>query len=611
MQCVISRYIFRIHRSTLKPTGGSLTSFDAGKKSSRWLLWLVLLIAALFVALSVRYGFLKYFGEGIDAPDGAAQQYSNNRSDQSSDAESTNTENSGSSQTPFSGAFFSDDYAIPVTFKGVVLNQEDRAPIKGARVRMLALSSPSETLENTTGGDGAFTVDAPAAYRYEMNVEAEGFSRYSNNSFVITRPDYNLEILLTPRLALKGRVVDLQSQGIPGATVAFSLEENDRFSMSTTVDAQGKFTFSLTKGMRFQLDAYHAGYDSMGKASATTPIEEEIILRMKPSAASGSLFGTVSDTGLKPIAGAKLSLSEMAAGSRVSEITTDQKGEYRISRVREGPYLVNCTAEGFTQADNALSMVLINSGKESRLDFSLRAGLQIRGIVINQRNEPVANASVQYRSMSMSRGRDMRGGGRSDNPRGGQPFAPSVGSASTDAKGMFQILGLTEGSYQITIQHRDYLDFSAVLQTSTQPQTLTLDSALYVRGVVRTLQGASIERFSIYFESISMTNRFSKSYDFSTSDGYFEVRGLPRDKYVVALTVKDNERYSGTLDLQSSMQVILMTGEKPDRVDEFRGGRGGGRGEGFGGGRGGGPMGGPGNRGRSGELNSLTIIVKQ
>jgi hypothetical protein len=455
-------------------------------------------------------------------------------------------------------------------------------------------------------------MDAPAAYRYELNADAEGYSRYSNNSLVITRPDYNLEILLTPRLALKGRVVDLQSQGIPNAMVGFFLEEIDRPAMSTMAEAQGRFTFSLTKGMRFQLDAYHPGYDSMGKASATAPVEEEIILRMKPSAATGSLVGVVSDTGLKPIAGAKLSLSDMAAGRSVSEITTDQKGEYRISRVREGPYLVSCTAEGFAQADNSLAMVLINSGKESRLDFSLRAGQQIRGIVINQKSEPVANANVQYRSMGMSRGRDMRGGGRFDNPRGGSPFASSVGSVPTDARGMFQILGLTEGAYQLNIQHRDYLDFSAVLQTSNQSQTLTLDSALYVRGVVRTLQGASIERFSINFESLSMTTRLFKSYDFSTSDGYFELRGLPRDKYVIALTVRDGERYSGTLDLQSSMQVILMTGEKPDRVDEFRGGRGGGRGGGFGGGRGGGggPMGGPGNRGRSSEANSLTIIAK-
>jgi hypothetical protein len=589
-----------------------LTSFDAGKKSSRWLLWLVILIAALFVALSVRYGFQKYFGEDSDSPDGAPQQHSNTRSSPSSNAESINIGNRGNSQTPFSGAFFSDDYAIPVTFKGVVLNQEDRTPIKGARVRMLALASPSETLEKTTSGDGAFTMDAPAAYRYELNAEAEGYSRYSNNSFVITRPDYSLEILLTPRLALKGRVVDLQSQGISNAMVGFFLEEVDRPAMSTMADAQGRFTFSLTKGMRFQLDAYHPGYDSMGKASATAPVEEEIILRMKPSAATGSLVGVVSDTGLKPIVGAKLSLSDMAAGRSVSEITTDQKGEYRISRVREGPYLVSCTAEGFAQADNSLAMVLINSGKESRLDFSLRAGQQIRGIVINQKSEPVANASVQYRSMGMSRGRDMRGGGRFDNPRGGPPFASSVGSVSTDAKGMFQILGLMEGAYQLNIQHRDYLDFSAVLQTSNQPQTLTLDSALYVRGVVRTLQGASIERFSINFESLSMTTRLFKSYDFSTSDGYFELRGLPRDKYVIALSVRDGERYSGTLDLQSSMQVILMTGEKPDRIDEFRGGRGGGRGGGFGGGRGGGgsPMGGPGNRGRSSEANSLTIIAK-
>jgi hypothetical protein len=595
--------------------GGSLTSFDAGKKSSRWIFWLVLIIAALFVVLSIRYGFQEYGEE-----DGDTQQSSNNQTNRSSAAEATNAGNSVNAQSPFSGAFFSDDYAIPVTFKGVVLNQEDRSPVKGARVRILALASPSETLEKTTGGDGAFTMDAPAAYRYELNVEAEGFSRYSNNSFIITRSDYSLEILLAPRLALKGRVVDLQSQGIPGAMVGIFLEE-EQPSILTVADVQGKFSFNLPKGVRFQVDAFHAGYDSLGKANATTSVEEELVLRMKPSTGTGAIVGTVSDTGLKPIAGAKLSLFDLTAGNKVSEVTTDQKGEYRIFRVREGAYLMSCTADGFPQANNSQSMVRINSGKESRLDFSLRAGQQIRGIVINQKGEPVANAYVQCRSMRISPGRGMRGGdirggdmrgggmrgGRFDNAREGQPFASSVGIASTDTKGMFQILGLTEGEYQINIQHRDYLDFSASIQTSNQQQTLTLDSAISVRGAVRTMQGATIERFSIYFESMSMTNRFSKSYDFATSDGYFDVRGLPRDKYMVALTVRDSDRYSGTLDLQSSMQVILMIGEKPDLVDEFRGGRGGG----FGGGRGGGPIRGPGNRGRGSEANSLTIIAKQ
>ncbi len=534
---------------------------------------------------------------------------------------------------PFSGSFFNDDFSVPVAFKGVVLNQEDRSPVNGAHVRMLALSSNSETLEKTTGAHGTFTIDAPPAYRYELNVEAEGYSRYRNDSLVITRPDYNLEILLAPSLALKGHVVDLQAQGIPGAMVSLLTDQRGRPSMSTTTDAQGMFVFtSMKKGLRFQLDAYHAGYNSIGKTSATMPVEEEIILRMKPSAATGSLVGTVNDTMSRPIAGAKISLTYPPNTSDLTEVLTDSKGEYRIPRVREGIYITRCTADDFSKADNNnQAIIAISSGKESRLDFNLKTGLQIRGAVLNQKNEPVANAQVTYMLMNLSRGRGMRSD-RTNDPRGGQSLSSQGESVSTDEKGMFQIDGLSEGSYQINIQQRDYLDFSTVLQPSTQLQTLTLDSSLSVRGAARNIQGASIERFSLSFQS--MTGRYSKSSSFTTSDGYFEIRGLPRDKYTLTLKVSDreNENYSGTLDLQTSMQVFLMTGEKPDVANEFRGGRGGGfggpsgsgrfgsepsgapQGGGFGGGPGGGrgnmPAGGPGNRSRVSESNSLTIVAK-
>ena len=38
----------------------------------------------------------------------------------------------------------------------------------------------------------------------------------------------------------------------------------------------------------------------------------------------------------------------------------------------------------------------IYNGKEARLDFSLEAGLQIRGIVVSQKGDPVLQALVVY-----------------------------------------------------------------------------------------------------------------------------------------------------------------------------------------------------------------------
>ena len=560
--------------------------------------------ACLLVVLVLRYGFLKpggkttqIAGEAGQASPGQTKRATAVESDQSAGMR-------GGSAAPFPEMTpsFGEEGAVPVAFRGVVLNEAGRSPIAGAHVRILALASPSETLEKVTGEDGGFTIETPAAYRYEINVEADGFNPYRNDSLVITRPTYSMEILLSRALILKGRVVDLQSQGIPGALVG--LVEAGRgggggrgrgggggFSMSTATDAQGVFTLNLMpmqRGGQFQVDATHAGYESMGSAVARMPSDEEIIIRMKPSPGTGSLVGSVKDTGFKPVAGAKISILEVNSRQMVSTVTTDQKGEYRLARLREGIFLVLCTADGYSQqgrTDTSQIMATISAGKESRLDFSLKAGQQIQGIVVNDKGEPVPNATLVYGPASMQgargRGRDegsnpmQRGDPRSGGPAG----FPMMGSVTTDAKGGFQILGLTESLYQVSVQHRDYLDFSAQLQVSSQPQTLTLDSAFSLSGAARDAQGASIERFTLIFQSASAGDRFGKSYSFTTSDGRFEVRGLARDRYTVVLSLSGGEIYSGTLDFQASTKVLLVTGEKPEQPSDPRGGRSGGRGD--------------------------------
>ncbi len=560
-----------------------MTTIPGRKKSSRWPLWLTLLIACVLVVLFIRYGFLST-GSGVeDREGGSAKQASIDGAGSSkgaADDARSDIRGDRAPSIPDLRGFFGKSEAIPVAFSGVVLNEDDRSPLEGARVRILAMSSFSEAVEKTTGQDGTFTVEAPPGYRYEVKVEAEGFRPYEDDSFVITRPNYSMEILLTPVLVLKGRVLDPQSQGIPDALVGLFTEGRRSVLLtSTTTDSQGAFTFSdISRGGRYQVEAYHGGFDSLGAVGAQVPAEEEIILRMQPAPAVGSLAGLVSDTARKPIAGARISLLDAADGRNVSEVLTDPKGEYRFSRIREGYFLVRCAADGFTQTDESQAAIAISAGKEARLDFSLKAGQQIRGIVVNQKGEPVANATLTYRPVNMPRGRNT-GNARRNDPiqqwnaaRMGTPGLPLTGTVTTDMEGRFQILGLNDEPYQLNVLHRDYFDFTTRLQPSSQPQTLTLDAALSVIGTASDEQGAPIERFSLVFQST--TERYAKSFSFTTSDGHFEVRGLVRGTYQVQLQASGRERYAGTLELQASTEVLLVTGA-PDAVTGPRGGRGG------------------------------------
>jgi hypothetical protein len=266
---------------------------------------------------------------------------------------------------------------------------------------------------------------------------------------------------------------------------------------------------------------------------------------MRPTRTAGALSGTVTDSARQPVASARLTLIDPADGRMVSRVQTDRQGNYRFSRMREGYYMVRCSADGYSEGRSNQSAVAVYSNKEARLDFSLASGQQIRGTVVNQKGEPVMQATLSFNA-------DER-----------QRSSPAQ-SASSDDGGRFQVSGLQDTQYLVTVRHQDFLDLVTRLRPSNQMQTLALDPGISLRGTVSNAQGAAVEKFTLIF--LSTSSRNSRSYSLTTSDGQFEVRGLPRDTYMVRL-MTGNSSYAGQLELQTPTEVLIV-------LDAPRGGRG-------------------------------------
>jgi hypothetical protein len=471
------------------------------------------------------------------------------------------------------GASDSDSWYVNVAFKGVVRNEANRAPVDGATIRICAFSSPTTVLEKTTGGGGRFQAVAPPAYRYSVKVDAEGFRPYQDDSFVITRPYYEMEILLIPTLSLRGRVVDPLNAGIGDATVQMRrTDDRGPALLTVTTNAQGVFVFSeVPRSGRYFVEASHPGFESQGAATVSTPTEGDVVLRMTPSRFTGSLAGIVTDTAQQPAAGAKVSLFDLGDGRLLSSLLTDRQGLYKFSKMREGFYVVRCTAETSAETRGNQGAAAVYRDKESRFDCTVDPGLQIRGIVLNQKQEPVIQAQVTYGTTAdMQRGRmpaaDSGGqvAGRM-NQRGGMQRPRNLGFTSTDNEGRFQIAGLADGQYQVSVSHRDYQSLVASLRPSNESQTLILDAGLSLRGTVSDVRGVALGTFTLTFQSIS--GRSDKSYSYTTTDGHFEVHGLARDSYQVSLQAPGRGRFSSTFDLQSSTEIFVL-------LDSGRGGRG-------------------------------------
>ena len=233
-----------------------------------------------------------------------------------------------------------------------MLNEASHEGIEGAKVRIYAYASPPAVVEKTTGVGGTFQVEAPAAFRYGVRAEADGFRPYSDDSLSITRPSYEMRILLTPTMALRGRVVDQQSAGIPEALVTLR-REGDRSpsGLSAPTDAQGAFVFTdVPRDGRYWVEAYHPAYDTMGMVTVTIPAQGEVMVRMRPARASGALAGAVTDSARRPVAGARIALFDAADGRPLSRTQSDRQGMYRFARMREGYYVVRCSADGFAES---------------------------------------------------------------------------------------------------------------------------------------------------------------------------------------------------------------------------------------------------------------------
>lgn len=453
-----------------------------------------------------------------------------------------------------------DAWFTAVAFKGTVVDADSREPVAGAKVSIYAYSSPPAALERVTGAAGTFQADAPPAIRYGVKVEADGFRPYQEDSFVITRSYYEMQINLTPTLTLRGRVIDDAGQGISSAMV--HLRRGDARSpsmLAVTTDQQGAFKMAdIPRSGRYGLEAYHPGFAGQGMVSVTVPNEGEIIVRMQPVPASGALAGTVTDAARKPVAGAAILLADARSNQDLALAKSDAQGLYRITGLKDGYYSVRCFAEGYSQSRTGLATIA--AGKEARQDFSLESELQIRGIVVSQKGEPVLQAQVMVVVENMQRARPpmpdaqdpmaRRAFMTSEIQRAGNP-----GIASTDSEGRFQISCALDTQYRLVVNHRDYISLSTRARPSAQPQTYTLDPGFSLRGTVSDAQGAAVERFSLTFQSTSSRNE--KAYSFTTTDGHFEIRGLARDTYQVLLQASGRERYSGTLDLLTSAEVYI------------------------------------------------------
>ncbi|MDP4174777.1 MAG: carboxypeptidase regulatory-like domain-containing protein [Bacteroidota bacterium] len=273
---------------------------------------------------------------------------------------------------------------------------------------------------------------------------------------------------------IKGTVKDDKGNAIAGAVVKVwfhYMYDSPRFApldsllrfIATKSDAQGNYSVNLNMAAlilnRVAVSAEKDGYVTEFYNNKTSFFEADLITITKDTTISGidfslspvntqnyfSISGTVSGTAGKPLSGAFV----IGATSRSSEIVfaiTDKDGKYSLTNLKEGKYYLLFAAQGYIPEfyNNAYRWedadAIYLSGNVTGINAELRetptdsGKCHISGIVKNTKGSIISGALVILKNSKNE----------------------AVASAITDGQGSYQMAGLPEGNYTLTVSSVEY-----------------------------------------------------------------------------------------------------------------------------------------------------------
>jgi hypothetical protein len=276
-------------------------------------------------------------------------------------------------------------------------------------------------------------------------------------SFTITNPDGaqttvkdlrghtqqgdTVEVNFTIPAHAKPVVVSLVSYNAPGSS--FNPATADE--QAILADATGTFgpgQYSLTVQLPnnyYQVDfVVGAAIDEFGPAGGTIFYSAQDRLLSADNGGTnalqlGTVSGTVTDSNGNPLAGATVTVTNLANGSQ-SEATTDSNGNYSIPGLQAGlNYSVTASDNGYTSQTTDLMLAAGSNTEAFSLSSTSSGQLANLSGITSDVNGPVGNVTVALFDMSGN----------------------YITSVNSDGNGNYTITGVQAGTYTITANTQD------------------------------------------------------------------------------------------------------------------------------------------------------------
>lgn len=396
---------------------------------------------------------------------------------------------------------------------GRVVDERGR-PVPGAELKLGFLDLPNswlEPLRAKTTKEGRFSFQPLTADDYVLSLRSSGFSSAEFRLDIVAgvSPLDLGEVVLSPAVALEGRVVDPQGRPVAGAEVAAEWQKGKGPkvfpSSSTVARADGRFRLQdLQEGESYHLTAGASGFADSLPLRVAAPGEEPVRLELR---VLRTLAGRVTDDRGRPVHRASLWNPELRNGRSKAE--TDFQGRFS-ARVAAGELKLQIDAEGY--AKRKLPPMQIPADRDpAELNVVLESGTVLSGRVTDRQGRSLSSVWVSASPLSAP--------------------GSNVADDSSDAAGSYRLEGLPPGSYEISAgSFARTVKKQILIGAEEQRLDLVLPDVQAVRGRLVTESGAPVGRVTMQWTGDGVEYK-----SVSAGDGTFVIPELPPGRYRIEL----------------------------------------------------------------------------
>jgi hypothetical protein len=379
---------------------------------------------------------------------------------------------------------------------------------------------------------------------------------------------------------VRGRVVDMNNVPVPAVDV-YLMEGHGKDIFSVMLMAQrgvvippvahavsddrGQFQLGLQQALdskTFELRLVSDRYSDQTVQNLTifeSKWYDAGDIRLERGVAVHGRVTVQGSTGL-PVPNSQVSVKVTSAFPSVSPtpgrergivVVADAGGYYRLDNVAPGMVTVAAVAPGFAKIER--TNVQVTKETDNQVDFELPKGMSIGGIVTDGDGNVLAGAKITAIAISSK--------------------TPLMEEARSGQDGRFEILGLTDGPYQLTAVAQGFCEkqVKPVLAGATDEQVV-LERQGGIRVRVSTRGGRLLTRFDVvlkrYFkEQDTFSNvpnaQVHRVFQANLEDGAYRMTGIDPETYVVEVNANGyaktfSDPFSVTLGGDEQLVEVTM-----------------------------------------------------